>query len=120
MPSATAYIDSVAIARQVAALPLVQAYYAPANPAYVYDAALHMGLNRLTYPYEVFPSTVYDLKTGSGIVGQSVNYTTADETRINALATLYSVPSARVVSAAVCTGLAQLAGTVALAGPFQP
>ena len=116
-----AYVNSVAVARNAAVLPLVQDVVPAADTAYAYSGAVRVGLSRLSSARRNYQP---------GEFGQLVDATSAlvtiaveddDVVRADAIATAMSVTRAVVVSAAACTGLAMLAGVDdRITGPFSP
>jgi hypothetical protein len=117
--SVSAYVDTTADARNATVLPLVQETVPAADEDYVYSGAVRIGLNRLAAPNRDYVAADYVATVGAGVSLVTIAVEDDDVARADVIAAAMGVTRARVVSAAVCTGLAMLAGVDArIVGPF--
>lgn len=88
--------------------------------AYVLTGAVRIGLNRFTLP-GVQPPTPewFEPRAGKDVSTARVEVLDEDILRAEALSDQLIVPLPEILSAAVCTGLAMMAGDPELAGPFE-
>ena len=88
--------------------------------AYVLTGAARVGLNRWTLKASPKPDPkVFEFQKGTGIRAVAVDLDHNDLARADALSDTISVPAATILSCAICTGLAMLAGDHAIHGPFE-
>lgn len=119
MQELTITIDQTTAARAAAILPKVRKRTPRADLEYVYRGAVGVGLNRLCEPSFGFTAADFAApSTGSSDVLVAVD--AADTARATHFANELETDIGAVLSAALCTGLAKLAGNGArLVGPFQ-
>lgn len=112
-------VDTVAVQRMAHVLPRVQEQVPAADDDYVYAGAVCVGLNRLFDPTFRFVAEDF-ADPGEGEEEIDVAVDEADDARATSLAAELDVPVSRILSAALCTGMAKLVGsTTRLAGPFE-
>lgn len=102
----------------------VRTYGAKGEPdvslSYVYMGAAGVGLNRWTRRVIDIPAAgAFDVKPGESVSAVEVPVLEQDLVRAQKLAGLLDVPLGRVLSAAVCSGLAVLHGIDSTIGPFE-
>lgn len=88
--------------------------------SYVLTGAATVGLNRWTLPASppVKPES-FEPQKGELVELVEVHFTHGDLARAEALSNRIMVPVEMILSCAVCTGLAMLAGDATIRGPFE-
>ncbi len=90
------------------------------DEAYVLTGALRIGLNRWTLPGSEIPRPeLFFTKQGNGVALAPVDVAHDDVSRAELLSDHLAVPVEHILSCAVCTGLAMLAGDHKVHGPFE-
>ena len=126
-------IDVIARLRSLALVPDVQESYhryeehtygsrgpSDVTAAYVLTGAVSVGLNRWTLRFADVPkAAVFAPRAGQGIEIISVAVLEPDLARASKLADTLDVQLELVLSGAVCSGLAVLAGDDCTEGPFE-
>ncbi len=119
-------LDAIARTRAEQLLPHVRLSYVatggerPINIRYVLTGAVHVGLNRWALRSGDLPvASTFTPKAGDDVLHVSVEVDDADLFAAEALAHRTGRLRNDVLSAAVCTGLAKLAGDRATHGPFE-
>ena len=128
--------DERARGRAAQLLPRIQAGYVPtprpayigapsAAPevvdlAYVATGAVQVGLNRWTLPAsQVPPAELFQPKAGTDVLPEEVDVMVEDIDRAEKLAAHLGADVLLILSCALCTGLAMLAGDGEVRGPFE-
>lgn len=112
-------INTTTAERMAHVLPLVQEQVPAADADYVYSGAIGVGLNRLEDPTFKFVGDDFDTVTEADSE-VDVEVTAADGVRVFALSVALGVDEDLIRSAALCTGMAKLAGDpTRLVGPFE-
>jgi hypothetical protein len=126
-------LDAVASVRALALVPDVQESYhryeertygsrgpSDVTTAYVLTGAATVGLNRWTLRFVDLPNAaIFVPKRGQNVEVVGVAIREPDLARALKLAQTLDVPLERVLSAAVCSGLAVLSGLDITEGPFE-
>lgn len=88
--------------------------------AYVLTGAVQVGLNRWTLPAsQVPPAELFTAKVGVGVLPDEVDVMVEDIDRASKLAAHLHVDVLLILSCALCTGIAMLAGDGDVRGPFE-
>jgi hypothetical protein len=87
---------------------------------YVLTGAIGVGLNRWTLRFIDFPiREVFELQAGESVESTEVDVAELDLERAQKIARTLGVSLTRVLSAAVCSGLAVITGRDVTVGPFE-
>lgn len=126
-------LDATAQSRCSLQVPIVSEHYAPqaletppvdeeiVDEAYVYTAAVRIGLNRWTLrPIDTPLAADLGWKPGSGVTSLDVEVCDDDLSRGTALAAELGLVLADVIGCACATGLAMMTGSLTIEGPFSP
>ena len=126
-------VDAIASMRALSLVPQVQASYhryedatygsrgpSDVTTAYVLTGAVTVGLNRWTLRFIDLPkAALFAPKSGQAVETFSIAVLETDLARATQLADTLNVKLERVLSAAVCSGLAVLSGADVTEGPFE-